>query len=92
MAEWSERRSERRRSVFLRAKVVGLLDGHEMECSIQDTSRSGCKIISDNVDEIPEMVTLEICGLGERFFGKVVWRKDNMAGVEFHPRESDAAA
>lgn len=92
MRDWSERRSERRRSVFLRAKIVGLLDGHEMECAIQDTSRSGCKIISENIDELPDMVTLEICGLGETFIGKVVWRKDNMAGVQFHPRESDAAA
>lgn len=92
MRDWSERRSERRRSVFLRAKVVGLLDGHEMECAIQDTSRSGCKIISEKIDELPDMVTIEIHGLGETFVGNVVWRKDNMAGVEFRPRGSDAAA
>lgn len=92
MRDGSERRSERRRSVFLRAKIVGLLDGHEMECAIQDTSRSGCKIISDSIDEIPDMVTLEIHGLGETFAGKVVWRRRNMAGVQFHPREDDAAA
>lgn len=89
MRDQTDRRTERRRSVFLRATICGLMDGKELECSIQDASRSGCKIISDYIDHIPEMVSLTICGLDETFAGKLVWRKDNMAGVQFLPREGD---
>ena len=91
MRDQTERRAERRRSVFLRARVCGLLEGEEFECAIQDASRSGCKIISENVDMIPEMVSLTIHGLNETFVGKIVWRQDNMAGVQFMPREADQA-
>ena len=45
MREVAERRSERRRTVFLRAKVYGASEGQEIECAIQDASRSGCKVI-----------------------------------------------
>lgn len=84
MRDWTERRSERRRSVFLRAAIYGLIEGgEEIECAIQDASRSGCKIISDNIDRIPEMVCLTIHGLDETFAGRIVWRRENMAGVQF---------
>lgn len=91
MHDGRERRSERRRSVFLRARVCGLVDGQEMDCDIQDASRAGCKIISEDIDRIPEMVSLTIRGLGETFAGRVIWRKDNMAGVQFIGGNGDAA-
>ena len=81
MQDMAERRSERRRSVFLRAKIFGAGVGGDFECSIQDASRSGCKIISNEIGRIPEEICLTI--LGETFQGRIVWRKADMAGVEF---------
>lgn len=79
----SERRVERRRRVFLQADVC-TLDGLQIaHCSIQDTSRSGCKIISDELDLIPDELVLSIRGLGETFVGRVMWREAGMAGIEF---------
>lgn len=78
-----ERRQERRRRVFLQADV-STLDGAQVgHCSIQDTSRSGCKIISDRLDMIPDELILSIRGLGETFVGRVMWRDADMAGIEF---------
>ncbi len=78
-----ERRVERRRSVFLQADV-STLDGLRIaNCSIRDTSRTGCKIISNDIDHIPDELVLSIRGLDETFVGRVMWRDADMAGIEF---------
>ena len=78
-----DRRQARRRRVFLQADVC-TLDGLQIaNCSIQDTSRTGCKIISDRLDMIPDELVLSIRGLGETFVGRVIWREGDMAGIEF---------
>lgn len=78
-----DKRRERRRSVFLQADVR-TLDGTQIaHCSIQDTSRSGCKIMSDQLDIIPDEIVLSIRGLGDTFVGRVMWRHAGMAGIEF---------
>ncbi len=79
----TERRIERRRRVFLQADVC-TLDGSRIgSCSIQDTSRTGCKIIYDDLDQIPDELVLSIRGLDETFVGRVMWREADMAGIEF---------
>lgn len=79
----AERRQERRRRVFLQADVCTLDGTFITHCSIQDTSRSGCKIISDQLNLIPEELVLSIRGLGDTFVGRVIWRSGDMAGIEF---------
>jgi hypothetical protein len=85
MQDTAEKREERRRSVFLQASVCAMDGSQIVNCSIQDTSRLGCKIISDELDLIPDELVLSICGLGETFVGRVVWRDVGMAGIEFIP-------
>lgn len=87
MRDVSERRKDRRRSVFLRAEVFAANGSPVTDCAIQDASRSGCRIISDDVDLIPDDIVLTIRGLGETFAGRVVWRRHSEAGVEFIPAE-----
>ena len=83
MQDPAERRVERRRSVFLQASVCAMDGSQIVNCSIQDTSRSGCKIISDELHRIPDELVLCIRGLGETFVGRVMWRDADMAGIEF---------
>lgn len=78
-----ERRQARRRRVFLQADVCTLEGLQIANCSIQDTSRTGCKIISDKLDIIPDELVLSIRGLGETFVGRVIWREGDMAGIAF---------
>ncbi len=91
MRDLTERRSETRRTVFLRAKVYGADGAQITECAIMNASRFGCKIISEALDGIPEVIVLSICGLGESFTGRLVWRDANMAGVEFIQHEAATA-
>ena len=83
MQDPAERRIERRRRVFLQASVSAMDGSQIANCSIQDTSRTGCKIISDELDRIPDELVLSIHGLGETFIGRVMWRDADMAGIEF---------
>lgn len=83
MTDYSDRRKEHRRSVFLRADLYDANGTPVTECSIQDTSRSGCRIMSEQIRIIPDDIMLSIRGLNETFFGRIVWRKDNEAGVMF---------
>lgn len=83
MQDSAEKRLERRRSVFMQASVSAMDGSKIVNCSIQDTSRLGCKIISDELDRIPDELVLSIRGLGETFVGRVVWRDGSMAGIEF---------
>ncbi len=85
MQDPADKRVERRRSVFLQASVCAMDGSQIVNCSIQDTSRLGCKIISVELDLIPDELVLSICGLGETFVGRVVWRDVGMAGIEFIP-------
>ena len=83
MNSGNERRVERRRRVFLQADVR-TLDGVRVgNCSIRDTSRTGCKIMSSDLDKIPDELVLSIRGLDETFVGRVMWRDVDMAGIEF---------
>ena len=83
MNKAKERRVERRRRVFLQADVCTLEGLRIGNCSIRDTSRIGCKIISNDLDQIPDELVLSIRGLDETFVGRVMWRDADMAGIEF---------
>ncbi|MCK5088757.1 MAG: PilZ domain-containing protein [Hyphomicrobiaceae bacterium] len=46
MPNFHERRSEKRRKVYLRAKASGAGAKTAIDCTIHDVSRSGCKLQS----------------------------------------------
>ncbi len=81
--EHDDRRRERRRTVFLQADLCRLDGTPIVNCAIQDTSRSGCKILCDQVDLIPDEVLLTIRGLNETFVGRIMWRAEGSAGIQF---------
>ena len=87
MDDYSDKRKERRRRVFLRADLFDINGTPVTECAIQDTSRSGCRIMSDQLHVIPDDIVLTIRGLEETFTGRIVWRNNGEAGVMFTQEE-----
>ncbi|MGI9382677.1 MAG: PilZ domain-containing protein [Methyloligellaceae bacterium] len=85
-----ERRSANRRKVLLRAKATGVGDTQPIDCVIQDASFSGCCLVSEDVDKLPQEISLAISGFDETFIARVVWREGDMAGVEFVRDAADA--
>lgn len=78
-----ERRSERRRKVFLLAKAWGVENKFEIGCTIRDVSRSGCKLESRKINLLDDNFFLAINGFTDPIRGRIVWRKGNLAGIRF---------
>ncbi|GGB51914.1 hypothetical protein GCM10011316_24890 [Roseibium aquae] len=77
-----ERRDERRRPVKIPASISDRKWTIMVECTIIDASKKGCKIQGNELGRLPNDITLRIQGLDLPVRGKIVWRKDDLAGVE----------
>jgi len=83
MPNFHERRSEKRRKVYLRAKASGAGAKTAIDCTIHDVSRSGCKLQSSKIDSLENDLCLVISGFSEPIRGQLVWRNGNYAGIRF---------
>ena len=94
MLDFREKRSERRRKIFLRAKVSGTGAGatKAIDCIIRDVSRSGCKLESEDINDLANDLCLAINGFRETIRGHIVWRDGNYAGVRFIRDAADVLA
>ena len=79
-----ERRTDER--VALADIPALVIDRGNLRCfdaTVKDFSRSGCSVISRNVAEFPVEFGLQIAEMEELIIAKVMWRRDNCAGVAF---------
>jgi hypothetical protein len=81
---------DRRRSA--RAKVIygGVAEvgngGAARDCVVRNISEDGACIEFSNVVKFPkEQMLLTIARKGRSFLAKIIWRRDNFAGVAFSP-------
>jgi hypothetical protein len=79
----SENRSEPRKKACLQAFVSDLKDSFDIKCVIRDVSIHGCMIVTSQLHELPELIQLTPEGFDQPLNGKVMWRKDKLAGVTF---------
>lgn len=78
-----DRRRRKRRQVALWAKVSWDDHGPKVRCAIRDATEKSCRIVTSHADEFPDEITLAIDGLAKPMKGRIVWRSENAAGVEF---------
>lgn len=78
-----DRRVGNRTLVAMHAVVSArdAVDG--INCIVRDANRTGCRIVSSHVADLPDHVSLKIDGIGKPVDGEIVWRRNNQAGVEF---------
>lgn len=81
--EGFEQREKRRVKVAIRAGVVDPRSGERYPCLIRDGSISGCKIVSSTLDELPDDIYVAVPSLDQTIRGRIVWRSEKTAGVEF---------
>ncbi len=86
--EWEANRPDNRRN-FPRQKgaIPAAIKDYDLnklaDCIILDASRTGCRISSKALAALPDDILIEIQGLTEPLQARIVWREDNMAGLEF---------
>ena len=85
-------RHNRRYKVAIHAVVSDRQRQNNVRCMIRDGSISGCKIISSKVSDLPDKVLINVPNLNQLIKGRIVWRNQDSAGIEFkwetnHPDE-----
>ncbi|MDA7948190.1 MAG: ATP-binding protein [Hyphomicrobiaceae bacterium] len=60
-----------------------------MKCIIREVSRTGCRIVTNALDDLPEIIHLLPEGFDKVIAGRIVWRDKHMAGVEFLTNSQD---
>jgi hypothetical protein len=79
---YKSRRREERRPVYRHGRIL-LPGGGAADCMIVDVSENGARIQLDGAMSLPEMVTLKVVATGAAHRSRVVWRKENAAGLAF---------
>ena len=87
-----DNRKARRKKALIHAFASDLKDVYDVKCVIRDVSRTGCRIVSGHLDDLPDTIKLLPEGFSKPVFGKIVWKDDKMAGVRFLTGEGDLEA
>ena len=89
MGRSTYRRVAKRQKVCVQAFASDLGDAIDMKCVIRDVSKTGCKIVSSHIQDLPELIQLVAEGIDQPIRGKIVWRSGKIAGVCFEHACSD---
>ncbi len=84
----SDNRAEERSKTCVQAFAADLEDSFDIKCIIRDVSKGGCMIVSSQLHELPDLIQLIPEGFSNPLSGKVVWRRDKMAGISFLAEDS----
>ncbi len=84
----SDNRSEYRKKTCVQAFAADLTDSLDIKCIIRDVSNGGCMIVASQLHELPDLIQLIPEGFDNPLSGKIVWRKDKMAGISFLAEDS----
>ena len=79
-----ERRTRDRRQVKIPVRIYDLSREMVVECDLQDASKNGCMIVTNELQNFPEdKIILEFVKFTGSRQGRIVWRDQNSAGVRF---------
>ena len=82
-------RAERRRKTAIHAFASDVDEKYEVKCIIREVSRTGCRIVTNALDDLPDIIHLLPEGFDKVIAGRIVWRDKHMAGVEFLTNSQD---
>lgn len=77
----------KRRSARKAVKISGIISdltfSTKIKCMVLDASKTGCRIKIRENKTLPDELWLNIPGMKSAARGKIVWRRDDMAGIQF---------
>jgi len=83
MSKTMDKRSETRRKVCAQAFAADLGNAIDTKCVIRDVSKTGCKIVSSQIRDLPELIQLTVGGINQPMRGIIVWRRGKTVGMCF---------
>ena len=76
------KRKDQRRAVYRHGRLT-VAGGVKVDCIIVDVSENGARIELDGASALPDIVLLSTVMTGEKKRARVVWRRENTAGLSF---------
>jgi hypothetical protein len=67
----------------MRAAVSARGSIDNQDCLVRDANRTGCRIVTSLVDDLPDEIWLTLDGVRKPIEGRIIWRKGKQAGVQF---------
>jgi len=86
-----ERRNSLRRRVYYGARLAFHGRTATFDCIVRNLSQDGAQIEFDNPAAVPDRVDLSIARQGIAYFGRIVWRRENRAGLRLDPPRRQAS-
>ncbi|MFZ5737808.1 MAG: PilZ domain-containing protein [Pseudomonadota bacterium] len=87
-----DRRSTCRQRVYYGGRLAFHERTSTFDCIVRNYSEGGAKIELGNPAAVPDTVELLIARQGVAYFGRIVWRRENVAGLALHgPRRHVAS-
>lgn len=78
-----DNRSEPRKEVLIPAFASDIEDTIGIKCTIREVSRGGCRLVSTQLGDLPNIIHIVPEGFEKPLLGKIVWRDKKLAGVKF---------
>ncbi|MFQ5626278.1 MAG: ATP-binding protein [Methyloligellaceae bacterium] len=78
-----DNRLEPRKKALIHAFVSDRADITDLKCVIRDISKSGCRIATSYVEDLPRIIEIFPEGFDKPLTGKIIWRNSKVAGVQF---------
>lgn len=78
----SSKREDQRRAVYRHGRLT-VAGGVKIDCIITDVSENGARVELDGAFALPEFVVLKVVMTGETKRARVVWKRDNSAGLSY---------
>jgi hypothetical protein len=85
----TERRRERRQITYLGGEVTYNQQRSGMNCLVRNIAPSGALVTFADRTPFPEELELHVPQRGRSFYGTVVWRRLNRAGLALQPLKAD---
>ncbi len=84
------KRARDRRQVQIPVRIYDLSGKMVVECTMQDGSKNGCKLVTDELQNFPDKIIVEFVKFKGSREGKIMWRDPNSVGVWFIDGEQAA--
>lgn len=82
----TERRQQSRDKVMLGAVASVNDQGSTRDCMVRNISEHGARLEFGSASGLPDTMRLQIAKKGRSFLARIVWLRNNMAGVAFDPQ------
>ena len=79
-----------RQRVLKTVKIYRLNGAHAVDCAVRDISETGARVVCKDQLALPNELKFVMQADGFMHLGKVIWRRGDLAGIQFTSERTEA--